>query len=220
MGSKKRFFELNKFYHIMTKSIAGYVVFNSDSDYQRMLKMMEFYNHDGLNIRFSYYYQFKDSELFKKRVDLSEYDKLVDIIAYCLMPTHIHFLMTPLKENGISIYMKNLLNSYTRYFNAKNARKGPLWQGRFKSVLVDSDEQLLHLTRYIHLNPTSAGFVENPENWKYSSYKDFSGKQEESRTICNFKSYLDISPKTYKEFVESRKDYQRELALIKHLALE
>ena len=204
----------------MTKSIAGYVVFRADSDYQRMLEMMEFYNHNGLPIRFSYYHKFKDSKLFKKRFDLSEYDRLVDIIAHCFMPTHIHFLMTPLKENGISIYMKNLLNSYTRYFNTRNTRKGPLWQGRFKSVTVETNEQLLHLTRYIHLNPASAGLVENPENWQFSSYKDFLGTNEEGGAVCNFKRYLDINPKTYKEFVESEKDYQRELSLIKHLSLE
>ncbi len=220
MGSKIRFFELNQFYHVMTKSIAGYVVFKADSDYQRMLEMMEFYNHNALPIRFSYYYQFKDSELFKKRFDLSKYDRLVDIIAYCLMPTHIHFLMTSLKENGISVYMKNLLNSYTRYFNTKNNRKGPLWQGRFKDVLIESDEQLLHLTRYIHLNPISAGLVENTKDWEYSSYKEFLGTDEEVKAVCNFKSYLDINPKTYKEFVESEKDYQRELSLVKHLILE
>ncbi len=204
----------------MTKSIAGYVVFRSDTDYQRMLEMMEFYNHEVLPIRFSYYRQFKNSKLFKKRVHLDKYDKLVDIVAYCLMPTHIHLLLTPLKENGISIYMKNLLNSYTRYFNTKNNRKGPLWQGRFKDVLVESDEQLLHLTRYIHLNPTSSGLVKNPKEWRYSSYKDFLGENEKSKVVCNFKSYLDIDPKTYKEFVESRKDYQRELSLTKHLVLE
>ena len=217
MGSEKRFLELDNFYHVMTKSIAGYVIFRNDTDYQRMLEMMEFYNHDGLPIRFSYYHQFKNGKLFKKRVNLDEYDKLVDIIAYCLMPTHLHFLLTPLKENGISIYMKNLLNSYTRYFNTRNKRKGPLWQSRFKSVLVSTDGQLLHLTRYIHLNPTSSGIVENPEDWEFSSYKEFLG---DDSGVCNFKSYLDIDPKTYKKFVESVKDYQRELSLIKHLALE
>jgi len=69
-------------------------------------------------------------------------------------------------EEGISLYMKNLLNSYTRYFNTKTKRKGPLWQGRFKSVLIKMDEQL-YLTRYIHLNPTSEDLVEKTSEIKH-----------------------------------------------------
>ena len=69
--------------------------------------------------------------------------------------------------------MRRLLNSYTRYFNEKIKRKGPLWEGRFKKVLVNSDEQLLHLTRYVHLNPVSAGIVEKPEDWPCSSYREY-----------------------------------------------
>ena len=114
--------------------------------------------------------------------------------------------------------MKNLLNSYTRYFNTKTKRKGPLWQGRFKSVLIKTDEQLLHLTRYIHLNPTSEDLVERPEDWPYSSYNEYLRNSEEP--LCSFSKYLDIEPKTYREFVESRKDYQKRLSEIKHLLLE
>ena len=121
-------------------------------------------------------------------------------------------------DEGISLYMKNLLNSYTRYFNTKTKRKGPLWQGRFKSVLIKTDEQLLHLTRYIHLNPTSEDLVEKPEDWPYSSYNEYLRNSEEP--LCSFSKYLDIEPKTYKEFVESRKDYQKRLSEIKHLLLE
>ena len=217
MVSEKRFFESSNVYHVMTKSIAGYIIFRTDEDYKRMLEMMEYYAHDGLPIRFSYYRQFKNSKRFRRKIDLSEYNKLIDIIAYCLMPTHVHLLLTSLKENGISLFMRNLLNSYTRYFNTKNKRKGPLWQGRFKSVLVKTDEHLLHLTRYIHLNPTTSGLVKNLEDWEFSSLKEYLGV---SKGVCNFKKYIDMDSKAYREFVESRKNYQRELALIKHLTLE
>ena len=218
MGSEKRFFEIGRFYHIMTKSIAGYVVFNSNSDYSRIREMMEFYKFYNVPFRFSYYEKLKESKKTKKNIDLSTYNKLVDILAYCIMPTHIHILLTPLHNNGVSIYMQNLLNSYTRYFNEKNKRKGPLWQGRFKSVTVNSDEQLLHLTRYIHLNPTSSGLVGKPEDWRYSSYREY--VELEQKGICSFKDYININLNSYKEFVLSRKNYQRELKIIKHLLLE
>ncbi len=218
MGSGKRFFEVGHFYHVMTKSIAGYVVFNSTSDYDRMKEMMEFYKFYNVPFRFSSYKKLKESKKTKKNIDLSAYNKLVDILAYCIMPTHIHILLTPLHNNGVSVYLQNLLNSYTRYFNEKNRRKGPLWQGRFKSVAVNSDEQLLHLTRYIHLNPTSSGLVDKPEDWKYSSYREY--VELEQKGICNFKDYINTNPDSYKEFVVSRKNYQRELEIIKHLLLE
>ena len=215
MNDRKRFFAVRSFYHVFTKSIAGYQIFRFDNDYERMIEIMQYYVYENIPIRFSFYKRLKEDKRLKNASDLDKLDKLVDIIAYCIMPTHIHFLLTPLKENGISIYMKNLLNSYTRYFNTKNKRKGPLWQGRFKDVLIENSEQLLHLTRYIHLNPTSSGLVKNPEDWKYSSYNEYIGRSD--KQVCNFKEYIDLTPKSYKEFVESRKDDQQELSTIKHL---
>ena len=213
--SIKRQLVVGNLYHILTKSIAGYQIFRFDTDYERMLEMMQYYTYEDVSVKFSYYHKFKDNKRSKNIVDFSNSDKLIDIIAYCLMPTHIHFLLTPLKENGVSVYMKNLLNSYTRYFNTRNNRKGPLWQGRFKSVLVENDEQLIHLTRYIHLNPTSSGISDRPEDWQYSSYKEFINKSD--KQLCNFQNYIDMISESYKKFVESRKEYQKELSIIKHL---
>ena len=174
MATSKRYFEAGHFYHVMTKSIAGYIIFRSKSDYKRMLKMIEYYSYESIPLKFSHYlYNSVKSRNSKIEINLKDFSKLVDIVSYCLMPTHIHILLTPLKDNAVSTFMGNLLNSYTRYFNIKNKRKGPLWQGRFKSVHVDTDEQLLHLTRYIHLNPSSGGLVEDPEQWMYSSYRQF-----------------------------------------------
>jgi len=206
-------------YHVFTKSIAGYRVFRSKADCSRMQEMMEFYSYQNPPVKFSIYRSLKRK---KKKAILEEKlrssNRIVEILAYCIMPTHLHLVLAQLDDNGISLYMKNLLNSYTRYFNTRNSRKGPLWQGRFKSVLVKSDEQLLHLTRYIHLNPTSDGLVEKPEDWLYSSYReylDYGGHR-----ICNYSPYLKVSPDFYRRFVEERKDYQRSLSLIKELLLE
>jgi len=205
-------------YHVMTKSIAGYEIFRSDRDYERMVAMMKYYAYEKAPLKFSYYKTSKDRNRLYEKLEMNGVDKLVEIIAYCIMPTHIHFILSPIKDGGISKFMQNLLNSYTRYFNNKNNRKGPLWQGKFKSVLVENDAQLFHLTRYIHLNPTTSGLVENPIDWKYSSYSEYLGKSENS--LCNFRKYMDFSPNSYKEFVDSRKEYQKELAFIKHVMLE
>ena len=207
----------NCLYHIFTKSIAGYKIFRSPEDYSRMVEMMKFYSWDKPPLRFSLYKTIKRREEPQEKT-FGNKENIVQIIAYCLMPTHLHLILVQLKDKGISIYMKNLLDSYTRYFNVKNGRKGPLWQGRFKSVLIDGDEQLLHLTRYIHLNPTSDELVEKVEDWPYSSYHEFLGLKDE--TICNFSPYLDIKATSYRHFIEERKDYQARLAEINHLLLE
>jgi len=146
--------------------------------------------------------------------------ELVHIVAYCFMPTHIHFILKQLKENGISTFMRLVLNSYARYYNVKHQRKGPLWQGRFKNVLVENEEQLYHLTRYIHLNPVTANLVGKPEQWMPSSYLEYMQRRGKEQRICCFEDVLDIRPWEYKKFVEDRINYQKELASIKHLMAE
>jgi len=206
-------------YHICTKSIAGYRIFRADDDYLRMLEMLWYYRYEKPPMRFSVYQTLLERGGNRNLlVELSTRDLLVDTIAYCIMPTHLHLILAQLKDEGISLYMKNLLNSYTRYFNLKNERVGPLWQGRFKSILIGTDEQLLHLTRYIHLNPTSDNLVEKPENWKYSSYNEYLNNPDDA--LCNFLQYTKINPESYKTFVETRQDYQQKLAEIKRICLE
>jgi putative transposase len=74
------------------------------------------------------------------------------------------------------------------------------------------------LTRYVHLNPVSAGIVEKPEDWVYSSYREYIGMEKEK--VCNKEKFFDFSKKEYKKFVEDRIDYQRNLEIIKHIILE
>jgi len=117
-----------------------------------------------------------------------EKEKVIHIIAYCLMPTHIHMLLEEVKEDGISIFTNNVLNSYTRYFNTKHKRKGPLWEGPSKKVTIKSDDQLLHLTRYIHLNPVTAYLCNKPEEWPYSSYNEYI-KPNTNNNFCDYEHY-------------------------------
>ena len=201
-------------YHVFTKSIAGFRVFVEHKDFKRIIQLITYYKNNPF-VKFSDYKKLKNK---LKYPFLTKTSPLIQIIAYCIMPTHIHLVLYEKRENGISNYMRRLLNSYTRYFNEKIKRKGPLWEGRFKKVLVTSDEQLLHLTRYVHLNPVSAGIVEKPEDWPYSSYREYIAL--EPRSICEVEPFLSFSEKEYKKFVEDRIDYQRSLEIIKHLILE
>lgn len=208
----------DEMYHIFNKSIAGYKIFSTPYDFKRMLELFKYYQWGNRKIRFYQWKRIKDKELVSQ--DMKKEDKLVTVIAYCVMPTHIHLVLKQLKDRGISIFMSLIANSYTRYFNEKYKRKGPLWEKEFSNVLVKTDEQLLHFTRYIHLNPVTAYLVDKPEEWFASSYKEYLGKVEAEERLCEFEDILDISPQRYKKFVDDRIDYQRELSKIKHLLLE
>jgi len=209
-------------YHVFNKSIAGYKIFNSDAEYSRGMKAIRYYQRDRPSIRLSRYIEIietkgQDSD---EELEWCNLDKIVQIYAYCIMPTHIHLVVKQLKENGISKFMGNTLNSYARYFNTKYKRKGPLWEGPFKNVPVITDEEFLHLTRYVHLNPATAYLVEKPEEWPVSSYKEYVLDMDDAERICEYQDVLDIQPHSYREFVEDRISYQRDLALISKLVLE
>ena len=203
---------------MFTKSIAQFVIFNNDSESFRMLETMLYYQRENPGTKFSKFIQLEEKTQFNRKNLLSKKEKLVEIIAYCIMPTHIHLILKQQQQNGISKFMNNILNSYTRYFNIKHKRKGPLWEARFKNILVETDEYLLHLTRYIHLNPVTSHLVSKPEGWARSSYNEYLSKSDGN--ICEYKDILDIKPASYKKFVNDRASYQRELAKIKHLLLE
>ncbi len=211
-------------YHILNKSIAGYTIFSSEEEFMRMIYMLRFFSVSENSLRFSRFIDQANTQVKTVEQILKEQAEnnksLVDIIAYCIMPTHFHFILRQLKDNGISTFTGNISNSYTRYFNIKHKRKGHLWEAAFKDVPVSSDEQLLHLTRYLHLNATTAGLVKKPEEWKYSSYYEYIFPEKVDYPFCKFRDLIDINPSEYKEFVENQKDYQRELAKIKKIALE
>lgn len=145
---------------------------------------------------------------------------LVQIIAYCIMPTHFHFILKQIKNNGITEFMGNLLNSYSRYFNLKRKRKGPLWVGPFKNVPVKTDEQLMHLTRYVHLNPVMAFLVKKPNEWEASSYAEYTSLSEPDDQICDYDGLLSIDCDRYKTFVSDGIGYQKELSKIKALLFD
>lgn len=209
----------NNIYHIISRSIARYKIFNNDSDYTRMVQLLRFYQIQNPPTKFSQFLRSQSAQNmgFNQyfQMVLRDYEKLVEIIAYCVMPNHIHLVLKQLQNKGTSIFMSNILNSYTRYFNLLHKRKGPLWESRFKRILVDKDEQLLHLTRYVHLNPYSANLVEKIELWKYSSYLEYIKPGDNQ--ITRYDDSLEIDHKSYQKFVNDRKDYQRQLSIIKKI---
>ena len=102
----------------------------------------------------------------------------VKVHAFVLMTNHVHLLMTPYRNNGVSRVMQTLGRNYVRYVNTEYRRSGTLWEGRFKSSLVQTGEYLFAVYKYIELNPVRAGIVEHPKDYFWSSYHHNIGKRE------------------------------------------
>jgi REP element-mobilizing transposase RayT len=155
---------------------------------------------------------------------------VLDIVAYCLMPTHYHLLASVKKiktsefcqnsevSTGVSRAMQRLSISYTKAMNKRYDRVGALFQGAFQAKHVDEDTYLLHLSRYVHLNPVIAGLVEQAEDWEFSSYQEYIGLRD--GTLPKPEIVLSQFPslEAYREFVGS--DVTIERGRIAHLLFD
>lgn len=204
----------NEVYHVYSRSIAEFKIFRSEVDYWRMFCAIYYYSYAERSQSLAKLTRKNKAECFNVSVN----NKTVNIIAYCVMPTHFHLILQQLHDDSISQYINSLLKSYSEYFNIKYKRRGPLWEGRFQAKHIKTDGLLYHMTRYVHLNPVTAYIINDPKEWGYSSYKEY--LNHDGYKICNFGNFFTIKPSKYKEFVCSRIDYQRELAKIKHLIIE
>ncbi len=221
--NRKLVFANDEIYHIFNRGVEKRPTFVNKRELDRGIRTLDFYRFSNLPLKLSKFLVLSESEKVKFIQKVHDEDqKLVRIICYCLMPNHFHFLVKQVKENGVSTFAANFTNSYTKYFNTKNERVGPLFQGLFKAVRVESDEQLMHVSRYIHLNPVSSFLIkpDQLENYQWSSYPEYLDLSSER--IADKEIVLDLFPskEKYKQFVLDQVNYARELENIKHLALE
>lgn len=151
----------------------------------------------------NYYFLLKRAKTILDNCPLS-------IIAYCLMPNHYHFLLRPEKEDAISRFIQRLFNSYTQAFNRQQNRSGTLFEGRVKSKLVDCDEYVIHLCRYIHLNPVQARLVGSPSQWVYSNYLEWVERRSGVLVDREFVREYFPTPEDYEAFVMSEIDISME----------
>lgn len=208
-----------QYYHIFNRGINRQPIFLSNHDYNRALTTLFFYRYSSLPMKLSHFLLQNANKQQSILTNLTSTQQIVEITAYCLMPNHFHLILKQILDNGISTFLSNFQNSYTKAFNAKHKRNSVLLDRQFKSVHIETEEQLLHLTRYLHLNPYSASII--PKNqiltYPWSSIQEFvSGNYK----ISNPNSTIDIKPKQYSPFVIDHADYQQKLEKIKHLTLE
>ena len=134
----------------------------------------------------------------------------VELLAYCLMPNHFHILFYQEEAKAISSLMRGLMTSYSVYFNRKYKRSGPLFESRYKSSLITSDEYLMHISRYIHLNPKQW------KTWQWSSLPEYLSKRDAEWVMPERILELFSSMEAYREFVADYEDSQRTIEAIKH----
>lgn len=199
-------------------------IFNSKYDFTRFIKTLCYYQNDCLPLKFSKFISLslEEKALVDEQLRLKK-DFLVEIIAYCLMPTHFHLLVKQIKENGIHNFVRKISDSYAHYFNIKLQRRGGIFECRFKATRVETDEQLLHVSRYIHLNPYSSFLIKDLHRlltYPFSSLGEYLGLSKNN--ICQKEIVLGQFKNTgkYEEFVLDQANYQRSLDVIKHHALE
>jgi REP element-mobilizing transposase RayT len=184
-----------EFYHVYNRGVDKRLIFNNFNDLERFFQSMSEFN--SLEPIGSIYQNSFGGQLLRRPTS-----KLVEFVAYSLNSNHYHFLLKQVTDNGISEFMKRLGGGYTRYFNEQYKRNGSLFQGRFKSILVDSNEYLLHLSAYINLNDKQQKTSRRPIMSK-TSWKEYTG--ETSNNICKKNIIIDQfkNLEEYKTFARS-----------------
>lgn len=210
-------------YHVFNRGIDHRPVFQKFWDYNRAINIIDFYRNVKPPIRFSRFLTFSNERKNEIYTGFKNGKKHVRILAYCLMPNHFHLLLKQVSDDGISRFMSNFQNSYTKFFNTKEERTGPLLLDEFKAVRIETENQLLHVTRYIHLNPYTSFIlkkIEDIEKYEWSSFKSYLDNKKQDLISKEEILPLFKNIETFKTFTLDQADYQRKLGLITHLLAE
>ena len=209
-----------EYYHVYNRGVNKRKIFLDSSNYQRAIDTLEYYSYIGHTLRYAYFSRLKNE--LKRNYFNNFKEQSVEITAFVLMPNHFHILLTQIDDRGISNFLRLFENSYTKYFNTRHKRIGPLLQGPFKAVHISNDSQLLHISRYIHLNPFSSkivGSLEELEKYPWSSFPTYL-KNNPLGFISNSIVMEQFQNQSYETFVKEHSLYQQELDEIKHLTIE
>src|SRR3989338_3647306 len=205
MSLRKTSFVPGEYYHLYNRGNSKQEIFHNIEDYWRFTVLLYVCNSDN-NFRMS---MIKDSA--KNDPYLWERgSQIVSIGAYCLMPNHFHLLVTEKESGGISKFIQKLSTAYVMYHNIKYERTGVLFEGKFKSEHLGSDQYLKYIFSYIHLNPLKliqgdwkeVGIKNKKvalsylDRYKYSSYSDFKGIERKENAILDREVYPNYFPTT------------------------
>lgn len=244
MPYRKQQFANNEIYHITIRKIGDDLLFKDINDYYRgIFSIYEFNNTKPITIQ----YQRKVRAKLKKEKEIvvetdrgpssiiDRRDRLIDILTFCFMPNHMHLLIKQLKDNGITKFMSKLGTGYGGYFNRKYSQKGYVFQNRFSAVHIETEEQLMAVFAYIHINPISLiepkwkekgiqnieTVIEFLENYKWSSYLDYVGtKNFPSVTEREFLLEIIGGEQGCKDFINNWIRYKGKIKEFPEISLE
>lgn len=201
-----------EFYHVYNRGMQKQAIFESDRDRLRFLfLLLSFQGKDiipNISRTLKKYVQSSTLNITRDFVEEILKERMVELVAFCLMPNHFHLILCEKKEGGIAKYMQRVLTAYTKYFNTRHNKTGHLFQGSYKSVHIEGDEQLMYTSAYIHKNPIELTEWKNKlEKYPWSSYQDFilMNRWDDllSRDIL-LERYSDLkSNDSYRKFVET-----------------
>jgi len=215
---KRPIFVENQIYHILNRGTDKRKIFINDNDRFRFIHSLFEFNDS--NPAANIYYKkdkFQSYEVGLRKIETEKHPRklLVKILAFCLMSNHFHLLLEQIQEKGITKFMRKLGTGYTNYFNKKYNRDGVLFQGKFKTVIIEEEKHFLHLPYYIHANPLyqiepkwDKKIISNPKNsitflntYRWSSHLDYCGQK-------NFPSLTDRN--LLLKFFGGEKNYQKD----------
>lgn len=213
---------LNKgVYHIFNQTIEKKRIFENTDLCNIFLETLRFYQSSKPIISFSKYRNLdpKDKKKIDNQILMKKFFNF-KILAFCLMPTHFHLILQQITENTIIKPVGDIMNSFTRYFNVKVERRGPIFLPRVHAQNITSDEQLTHSSRYLHLNPYSSGLIKDKndlESYPFSSFGEYLNKTKNPLSDTEEVLYhFNYEPKEYKDFVLNHADWQKTLELVKY----
>lgn len=216
MSTRMTPFIEKEFYHIYNRGNSKQTIFHDEKDKEHFLQLLCISNKKERfvlrEVNEDVYTQIKDTPL-------------VAIGAYTIMPNHFHLLITPLGENGVSLFMQKLSTAYVMYYNKKYKHTGSLFEGKFKSRHLDSDNYLKYIFSYIHLNivklidPTwkTNGLksihktLEYLRAYRYSSYVDFLDKGNKDGDRSDREEFVILDLKSYPKYFPGGKLFEKEI---------
>ena len=204
----------NSYYHVYNRGVAKQPIFLDKQDYKVFLSYLKLYL-SSIDL------QRQSLKVTPSRVT-KNYSEELKLLAYCLLPNHFHLFIFQKESDSMANFMRSLGTKYSKYFNKKYIRVGPVFQSRYKAVLVETENQFIYLSKYIHRNPldilpTGTVLV----GYKYSSYQNYLGKFDQAwvdkSEILSYFSKLNPE-ESYQQFVEEIDE--RDLLMIKSLTLD